>query len=80
MPRRLTAPLLIALVALAIKLDSPGPVFYRQERVGRGGEPFERGAQLRVVARQGVGAHEQPVRLHLLGVAREDFVEQLGEL
>lgn len=27
-------------VALAIKLDSPGPVFYRQERVGRAGRPF----------------------------------------
>ena len=28
------------LVAIAIKLDSPGPVLYRQERVGRGGVPF----------------------------------------
>lgn len=28
------------LVALWIKLDSPGPVFYRQERVGRFGVPF----------------------------------------
>lgn len=28
------------LTALAIKLDSPGPVFYRQERVGLGGKPF----------------------------------------
>ena len=35
----LTLPLLL-LVALAIKLDSPGPVFYRQERVGRGGRLF----------------------------------------
>ena len=29
-----------ALIAVAIKLDSPGPVFYRQVRVGRGGKPF----------------------------------------
>jgi exopolysaccharide biosynthesis polyprenyl glycosylphosphotransferase len=29
-----------ALVALAIRLDSPGPVFYRQVRVGRGGKTF----------------------------------------
>ena len=35
-----TSPLL-ALAALAIRLESRGPVFYRQLRVGRGGEPFE---------------------------------------
>jgi lipopolysaccharide/colanic/teichoic acid biosynthesis glycosyltransferase len=35
----LLAPL-VALVALAIKLDSPGPVFFVQSRVGRGGRPF----------------------------------------
>jgi lipopolysaccharide/colanic/teichoic acid biosynthesis glycosyltransferase len=35
-----TSPLL-ALAALAIRLESRGPVFYRQRRVGRGGEPFE---------------------------------------
>jgi lipopolysaccharide/colanic/teichoic acid biosynthesis glycosyltransferase len=35
----LLAPLL-ALIALRVKLDSPGPVFFRQERVGRGGQPF----------------------------------------
>ncbi len=28
------------LIALAILLTSPGPVFYAQERVGRGGRPF----------------------------------------
>jgi exopolysaccharide biosynthesis polyprenyl glycosylphosphotransferase len=32
--------LLIPLLALAIRLDSPGPVFYRQLRSGRGGKPF----------------------------------------
>ena len=35
----LLSPLLL-LVALAIKLDSPGPVFFRQQRVGRRGVPF----------------------------------------
>ncbi|MCA0242455.1 MAG: sugar transferase [Proteobacteria bacterium] len=35
----LLAPL-FALIALRIKLDSPGPVFFRQQRVGRGGRPF----------------------------------------
>ena len=28
------------IIAAAIKIDSPGPVFYRQERVGRGGRLF----------------------------------------
>lgn len=35
----LTSPLLL-IIALAIKLDSPGPVFFRQERGGRWGKPF----------------------------------------
>lgn len=35
----LTAPVLL-ITALAIKLDSRGPVFFRQERIGRAGKPF----------------------------------------
>lgn len=35
----LTLPLML-LVALLVRLDSPGPVLYRQERVGLGGHPF----------------------------------------
>jgi len=31
---------LMLLVALAVRLDSPGPVFFRQERVGRNGREF----------------------------------------
>jgi lipopolysaccharide/colanic/teichoic acid biosynthesis glycosyltransferase len=31
---------LFAVVALAVKLSSPGPVFFRQMRRGRGGQPF----------------------------------------
>ena len=30
----------LAAVAVIIKLDSPGPIFFRQERVGRGGRSF----------------------------------------
>jgi exopolysaccharide biosynthesis polyprenyl glycosylphosphotransferase len=35
----LAAPVILA-AAIAIKLESPGPVFYRQERVGLGGRRF----------------------------------------
>jgi len=35
----LTSPLLL-LVAVLIRLDSPGPIFYLQERVGLDGKPF----------------------------------------
>jgi hypothetical protein len=36
----LTLPLML-LAALAVKLESPGPVLYRQQRVGLNGQPFE---------------------------------------
>jgi lipopolysaccharide/colanic/teichoic acid biosynthesis glycosyltransferase len=32
-------PILLA-IALAVKLDSPGPILFRQDRIGRGGEAF----------------------------------------
>jgi lipopolysaccharide/colanic/teichoic acid biosynthesis glycosyltransferase len=35
----LLSPLLLA-VAIVVRLDSPGPVFFRQERIGRHGVPF----------------------------------------
>src|SRR3954470_1981723 len=35
----LTAPLML-IIALLIVLESPGPVFFRAERVGRGGRPL----------------------------------------
>jgi lipopolysaccharide/colanic/teichoic acid biosynthesis glycosyltransferase len=35
----LLSPLLLA-IAVWVKLDSPGPVFFRQERIGRHGVPF----------------------------------------
>lgn len=30
----------LAVLGIAIRLDSPGPVMFRQERIGRGGTPF----------------------------------------
>jgi Undecaprenyl-phosphate galactose phosphotransferase WbaP len=31
----------VAAIALLIRLDSPGPIFYRHTRLGRGGRPFK---------------------------------------
>jgi exopolysaccharide biosynthesis polyprenyl glycosylphosphotransferase len=34
------SPLMVA-TAIAVKLSSPGPIIFRQQRIGRGGVPFE---------------------------------------
>jgi len=49
---------LFALLALLIKLDSPGPVFFRQWRVGRHGQPFRIFKFRTMVVQQVVGAAE----------------------
>lgn len=36
----LAAAPLLAVIAIAVKIDSPGPVFFRQQRTGRAGAPF----------------------------------------
>ncbi len=46
------------LIAIWIKLDSPGPVFFRQVRVGRFGEPF-RIYKFRTMRAEGEGKGKQ---------------------
>lgn len=43
-----------ALVAVAVFLDSPGPVLYRSRRIGRGGRPFDM-LKFRTMVRDGAG-------------------------
>jgi lipopolysaccharide/colanic/teichoic acid biosynthesis glycosyltransferase len=50
----LLSPLLLA-IAVWVKLDSPGPVFFRQERIGRHGVPF-RIHKFRTMVHGGQGA------------------------
>jgi lipopolysaccharide/colanic/teichoic acid biosynthesis glycosyltransferase len=57
---------LLAICALAIKLDSRGPVFYRQLRVGRDGRPFELW-KLRTMV---VGAETQGAGLYIERITR----------
>jgi lipopolysaccharide/colanic/teichoic acid biosynthesis glycosyltransferase len=50
-----------ALIALAVKLDSPGPVMFRQRRVGKNDRPFTM-AKFRTMT---VGAGDEPLMRHL---------------
>ncbi len=59
---------LILLVALGIKLHSPGPVFYRQKRIGMGGRPFE---MLKFRSMK-AGSDGQAHRDHVRRLIRED--------
>ena len=47
---------LMAAIAVAIKLDSPGPVLFRQRRVGRAGVPFHM-LKFRTMAHREAGGH-----------------------
>jgi lipopolysaccharide/colanic/teichoic acid biosynthesis glycosyltransferase len=52
-----SAPLLLV-AAVAIKLDSPGPVLFRQDRIGRGGQHF-RLIKLRTMVRDADAKREE---------------------
>ena len=49
----------VAVLGLLVKLDSPGPVFYRQARMGRGGRPF----MIFKLRSMHIGADEQRMEL-----------------
>jgi lipopolysaccharide/colanic/teichoic acid biosynthesis glycosyltransferase len=77
-----TAPLMLV-IALAVKLDSPGPAIFRQDRVGRGGRHFEM-AKFRTMV---VGAAElaEDLRVdsndpHWLLLDRDPRITRVGRL
>ena len=55
----------IAVTALLIKLDSPGPLFYRQERVGEGGRNFDvcKFRSMRVMRNKQVSRSGRPITM-----------------
>ena len=57
---------LLAVVAVAIKLDSRGPVFYRQWRVGRDGRPF-RMVKFRSMVRDADGLKAELAGMNVAG-------------
>jgi lipopolysaccharide/colanic/teichoic acid biosynthesis glycosyltransferase len=68
---------IVALAAVAIKLDTPGPVFYRQRRVGEHGREFEI-VKLRTMTDEGTG---QPLEVTRVGrILRRTHVNELPQL
>jgi lipopolysaccharide/colanic/teichoic acid biosynthesis glycosyltransferase len=63
-----TAPLWM-LIALAIKLDSPGPVIFRQRRVGLHGHEFDMYKFRSMVADADPGPHQEAFRRYAAGEA-----------
>ncbi|MEN9796691.1 MAG: hypothetical protein RL653_387 [Pseudomonadota bacterium] len=73
------------LVGLAVAVDSPGPVFYGQERVGRGGQPFRlwKFRSMRTDAEQGgaVWARKDDDRVTRVGrIIRKTRMDELPQL
>ena len=65
---------LFAIVAVAIKLDSPGPVFFRQQRTGKAGKHF-RVVKFRTMA---AGCVAQPAKEQAITGADDPRITRVG--
>jgi lipopolysaccharide/colanic/teichoic acid biosynthesis glycosyltransferase len=63
----------MALVALLIKLDSRGPVFFKQERIGRNFQPF-------LIFKFRTMVHDAPQRGSAITVGDDPRITRLGHL
>jgi lipopolysaccharide/colanic/teichoic acid biosynthesis glycosyltransferase len=64
---------LLLLVAFLIKLDSPGPIFFRQERMGKGFRPF-------VIHKFRTMAHDSPRTGRSITVGADPRITRLGRI
>lgn len=68
----LLAPL-FGVIALLIKRDSPGPVFFRQTRVGRGGRPFQFLKFRSMAVNNDAGRHRAATQSFIAGAEHDDL-------
>jgi Undecaprenyl-phosphate glucose phosphotransferase len=74
------------LIAALVKLSSPGPIFYRQQRCGLNGQPFDmlKFRSMRVDAETGIGAvwaqKDDPRRTRLGAFLRKTSLDELPQL
>jgi len=64
---------LLLLVALLIKLDSPGPIFFRQERIGKGFRPF-------LIYKFRTMVHDAPRKGGSITVGADPRITRLGRI
>jgi Undecaprenyl-phosphate glucose phosphotransferase len=80
----LLAPVMLV-IAVLVKLTSPGPIFYRQERCGLNGKPFQmlKFRSMRVDAEQQTGAvwarKDDPRRTRLGAFLRQTSLDELPQ-
>ena len=71
---------LIAIIAVLVKRDSHGPVFFRQERLGRNGEPFTMVKFRTMVADNDETAHREYMERHVKGESESRINDEGGEV
>jgi lipopolysaccharide/colanic/teichoic acid biosynthesis glycosyltransferase len=60
------------LIAVAIRLNSPGPIFFVQERIGKGGRPFKMIKFRTMRINANTGAHQDFMKAFVKGMASEN--------
>ena len=79
----LTSPIML-ITAIGVKLSSPGPVFFKQERIGRGKKPFQmlKFRSMRVTGTEDTGwsTNDDPRKTRFGSLIRKLSIDELPQL